>query len=491
MKKLSIKARIVIWYTLAIVLLIALFLATVVVSTKRIAQSELRNVLTMTVNNYCATVEAKSAEAMQGARDEFDDDVPHSAGKPKRSEPNSPEKPPSSPETEYIFSEEDISAITDCVILVYDVDGALLYGTLNGHYADIGNLSFNENELKEAETEKGEFYVYTKALKTKKRTVYWVRGIIDATEAASDAKSYLWYAITLPIFALLALAIGFRITKHAFKPVDAMNSTAKAIGESKDFSHRIEIGNSDDELASLSKTFNLMLSQIEETFIAEKQFTDDASHELRTPVSVILSQCEYAMENELSPEEAKASFGVINNQAQKMSSLISQLLTFARIDRGAEYIARDELDLSELIEIVAAELQYTAEKRNITVNCDIQPGITFVGDQNLLTRLFINLITNAIKFGKDGGKIDISLRAEKEKIVCKIADDGIGIPHEHIDKIWERFYQVDPSRASVRRGGSGLGLSMAKWIAEAHGGTITVESAVDVGSTFTVSLPTC
>jgi len=166
--------------------------------------------------------------------------------------------------------------------------------------------------------------------------------------------------------------------------------------------------------------------------------------------------------------------------------MISQLLTLAKMDKGHQKLNLENVNLSELMEIIIETQQINADKKNIKIISSIKPDIIMPADEILIMRLFINLITNAVNYGKENGYINIELFKNNNRIIGKIADNGIGIAKENINKIWTRFYQVDSSRTSDS---SGLGLSMVKWIVEAHNGNISVKSELDKGTIFTVEFP--
>ena len=187
-----------------------------------------------------------------------------------------------------------------------------------------------------------------------------------------------------------------------------------------------------------------------------------------------------------SVEKMEKSLKSILNEPVKMSQMISQLLTFAKMDKGHQKLNLENVNLSELMEIIIETQQINADKKNIKIISSIKPDIIMPADEILIMRLFINLITNAVNYGKENGYINIELFKNNNKIIGKIADNGIGIAKENINKIWTRFYQVDSSRTSDS---SGLGLSMVKWIVEAHNGNISVKSELDKGTIFTVEFP--
>ena len=231
-----------------------------------------------------------------------------------------------------------------------------------------------------------------------------------------------------------------------------------------------------------------MFGRLETSFEHERQFTSDASHELRTPVAVITSQAEYSLLPDATPEEQHEGLEVILEQARKMSALISQLLMLARADNGTQQLTMAPVDLSLLASMTAEQCREAAARRQIRLDCEIAPGIMTEGDQASLVRVFLNLLENAIQYGRPGGFVKLTLAVQNDFAVCSIADDGIGIARENLERIWQRFYRVDPSR---NPGGSntGLGLSLVKWIIEAHHGTIEAESGLGKGSCFTFRLP--
>ena len=233
-----------------------------------------------------------------------------------------------------------------------------------------------------------------------------------------------------------------------------------------------------------------MLDRLEAAFEREKQFTSDASHELRTPISVILSQADFALANPGDPQETLRALQAIQSQGKKMSALVAQLLELTRADNQTLRLEKEPIDLATLCETVAEELAERADKRGISIECLLQPEVMLEGDQTLLTRMMMNLVSNAISYGKEYGHIWIRLIQKDTGIRLSIEDDGIGIAPEHINRIFDRFYRVDSSRSGAQGGNAGLGLAMVRWIVQAHDGTIQVESEPGKGSAFLVIFPT-
>ena len=310
----------------------------------------------------------------------------------------------------------------------------------------------------------------------------WVRGVMEAPRSGQTIHSTLTLAaVILPCFILLSGLGGFWIAKGAFRPLERITATAEAISEGADLAARMEPPKGNNELTRLTATFNQMFERLERSFESEKQFTADASHELRTPVSIIKGACEYAQKFDETPEERKETLEMIYRQALRMSSLITQLLSITRLDQGTELTTMEELDLSQLVQSACQD--YPRDRLSL----ELEPGLTVRASAPLLTRLVQNLVDNGLKYGKEKGHVWVTTQQTEEEIELSVRDDGVGIPKNQQEKIWKRFYQVDPSRSHDQ--GAGLGLSMVQKIAQAHGGRMTVESVPNLGSRFTLHLP--
>ena len=226
--------------------------------------------------------------------------------------------------------------------------------------------------------------------------------------------------------------------------------------------------------------------RLERSFKAETQFTSDASHELRTPVTVILAECDTLERTQPTAEDYQEGVGVIRRQAQQMSRLIGQLLHITRLEQGTQKTYMERADLSALAEAVC-EQQRLIAPAGTELMLDAPEPVEVQADVLLMTRVLNNLIANAFRYGKDGGHVSVTVRRENGWAVLAVRDDGIGIAPEQQERIWQRFYQVDPARSGGE--GTGLGLYMVRQIARLHGGTAEVDSAPGQGSTFTVRIP--
>ncbi|MCQ4637512.1 HAMP domain-containing histidine kinase [Anaerovorax odorimutans] len=453
MRKFSIRTRVTIWYVFFLIILVCLVFVSLIYTSNRLIQKNVMGDLTAAVEDSCRDVKIKDGIL------EIDDDM--------------------------------VTYRDGVYILVYKENNFVVTGSLPAGVKK--EIPFKSGQVRR-ETDGGrEFYVYDHLISDENFDDVWVRGVTSADLAKSDpaiAFMMKMFLIALPLLILLAALGGYYITKRAFRPVFRISETARRIEASKDLSQRIGLDvriNSKDELYELAATFDRMLDRLQSSFEAEKQFSNDASHELRTPISVIMAQCEYALRKASSLEEAQAALDVILAQSKTMSALVSQLLMLARADQGTAQLEFERINVSDIADMVALEQADLAARRNISIQRDIQPDVFACVDETLFMRIYINLISNGIKYGKEGGFIRVTLKKEDDMVISQVIDDGIGISPEDLPKIWDRFYQVNPSRSTGS--GSGLGLSMVKWIVSAHGGTITADSVPGKGTRFTISLP--
>ena len=265
------------------------------------------------------------------------------------------------------------------------------------------------------------------------------------------------------------------------KPVENICRSAHEITDGTDLSKRIEMEKSAGEIYTLAETFNDMLARLQTSFENEKQFTSDASHELRTPLAVIKAECEYALSDNASEEDMLEALSSIDEQTDKMTKLVTALLTLSRTEQGDKRYKLEDTDLSELVKKTCADF---VPAKNITLTADIEDNIIIPAQAQLISLMLENLLSNAVKYGRDGGRIEVRLKKDSG-IVLSVKDDGIGIKEEDLPKIWGRFYRADESRS--RESGFGLGLSLVSQIAALHGGKVSASSVYGEGSEFTVT----
>lgn len=363
--------------------------------------------------------------------------------------------------------------------IVYSSSGALLAGQMPLSFPD--GVDF-ENGVRRTVAD---YYVLDFRLPLGWEDSVWVRGVMPVVDTDDIEDALVLVAkVLLPVMVILSGAGAYLLSRSTFRPIDKIISAAEAIGEG-DLSRRIGLPAGRDEISRMGAAFDRMFSRLETSFETEKQFTSDASHELRTPIAVILAQCEEVHAHELTREEYAAAFDVVERQTKRMSTMIGQLLQMTRLEQGTQKAVFEETDLSELVEIVCAEQPDTG--RDIAIETDLQPGVTAWFDVTLMIRLLQNLLNNAARYGREKGHIWVALREKEGWVSLSVRDDGIGIPADKLDKIWQRFYQADNARGADS--GTGLGLTMVRQIAQLHGGTVTVDSTEGQGSCFTLRFP--
>ena len=365
-------------------------------------------------------------------------------------------------------------------VQAYSADGEFLGGAGTNDFD--GEEEFHNGEMRQVTIDGSPFLVYDLLVQTDAGSV-WLRGITSAENDFSAARVITILAlILLPVLVVITAVVGWFIARHAFKPVRQITDTVDAINDGDDLTARIGLRRGRDEIHRLAATFDRMFDRLERSFDSEKRFASDASHELRTPVAIILAECEYARQNAQTVDDYRESLEVVERQGRRMSTLINQLLNITRMDQGTQAISREDADFSELADVVADET-VRASGKALEVEKDIAPGVHANVDVGLMSRLVQNLVENACKYTPEGGRVRVSLAAAEGRLTLTVADNGIGIAKRDLPHIWERFWQADSSRGVDK--GSGLGLAMVKQIADAHGGALSVESEPGRGSTFT------
>ena len=367
----------------------------------------------------------------------------------------------------------------------YDADGRLLRAAFKEDM-DFSNVPFKTNVIRTAVSGGREFYIYDQYVDMEVYGI-WIRGAIltDSHFGITDVILRLTVMI-LPIILVVTFLGALWISSITFKPIEKIVDTANSINDADDLSGRIALKRGPKEMKQLAGAFDRMFERLEKLFEAERQFTSDASHELRTPTAVILAECDHAMRKDRSVKEYRESIGHIEEQGRRMSGLIEELLGITRLQQGTEKYPLSRGDLSEFVS-VTAEGFVPQDDRGISFESDVEEGITCSFNPSLISRAVYNLLQNAYRYGKDGGHVGLRLKRGDGMAELSVEDDGIGISAENREKIWQRFWQADPSRSEG--GSSGLGLAMVKEIAALHGGDVSVESAPGKGSTFTLCIP--
>jgi heavy metal sensor kinase len=293
---------------------------------------------------------------------------------------------------------------------------------------------------------------------------------------------------TLPVLVLLASFLGYWLSGRSLAPVNRIIETAKSIGV-QNLSRRLELPRAQDELRRLTETLNAMLERIEKSVARITQFTADASHDLRTPVAVIRATAEITLRRRRTDSEYRAALSKVLETSEETSELIENLLTLARADAGAVSMDMHTLDLAKHVLKAKERGAVLSADKTLDVTARTPPKPVWIeADAIAIDRLLLILVDNAVKYTPTGGRCEIELSREGEQAQIMVRDTGIGISVNDLPSIFERFVRADSTRSRETRG-AGLGLAIARWITEMHGGTIAVESEIGVGSAFRVSFP--
>ena len=329
------------------------------------------------------------------------------------------------------------------------------------------------------------YYVRDAKIRGHFRPKYYVRGIIKKSDADSHYATIAMVSyLSIVCVLIVILAWGLFFSKRVSRALEDMRKTAENIGTSFDITKRMKGDYKFKEVEVLAQANNRMLDRIEQVFKQQEQFTSDVAHELRTPVAVVLAQCQYARARELSAKEHEEIEDVIFRQSKKIDSLIVQLLHLSRLDQDRMEIQDEKLDLVEIVQSVCDEWQDKLWN-GVSIRLDLKEAFS-MGDIGLIVIVIQNFLTNAIKFSYPNGVIEIKTGETAGEAYVEVKDFGVGIAEDHKERIFQRFYKCDKSRNAE---GFGLGLPLSKKIAEKHGGRITVESELGKGSIFTLYLP--
>ena len=450
MKKMTIKMRLTLWYTFFMVLIFLIAFGVLYYSSRNTTQTATKNQLRNTVNEALERVE-------YGPRGlEFDEGMG------------------------FFYQGVYLTVYTD------NDKKNILYGHNPSRLKIDFDLKLDSFQTQNISGE--QWYVYDNAAIVKNYGKIWMRGVASFSEAQSAMSNIVsGLGIIFPILILVIAALGYLLIRRALSPISQMIKVANNINKGQDLSRRINLSETNnDEIHQLSGIFDEMLGRLQASFENEKQFIFDASHELKTPIAVIISHCEYLLSKDNLSATEQDEVLVVLRQAKRMSRMTAQLLLLSR----SEYeLSFEIINISELVQIIIDEQQIIANDKGIKLKAEIEPDIMIKADETMMMRLFINLIANAIKYGKEAGKVKISIRSDGRALDGEICDDGIGIGQDDLTKIWNRFYQVDKARTAREDAGMGLGLSMVKWIVEKHRGNIAVESKLGVGTKFYFSIP--
>lgn len=369
-------------------------------------------------------------------------------------------------------------------LIIFDLSGNVVFGETE---TDNIIIPVEGEQFVKLSTKDKEIQIYLdEPIYFENKNIGWLRisrSVTHIMKTLNNIKIVIFTAT--PIYILLATLSSLFLTSRALTPIDSITKTANLI-EKGDLSKRIMIPKVNDEVGRLAKTFNRMIERIDNTFKKEKRFTSDASHELKTPISIISVTAEEALNKNNKTRDHRKAFKIIINESKNISFLISQLLFLARSDEGKESLNLEKIDLALIAESVVSQLKDKAEKKDIKISINLGQDFKLKADQTLITILFLNIIKNSIKYNKNSGFINISLFKNDNNVIIYFEDNGIGISKEELPYVFDRFYQVSKARTGK---GSGIGLAIVKEIIALHEGNIKIASILGEGTNIEISLP--
>ncbi len=384
------------------------------------------------------------------------------------------------------IDDDFLDMLSDVESALYTQDGKLLYGN-NSLSRNMPLEAFDASRLYRQVISGKRYIVYDRKITGEKLDGLWIRGVVPLTKKQDQLEQITRsVAAFIPVLVVMVVLVSFLASSSILMPIRRMKEIAAAIVGADDLGKRIETGSNRDELYQLAVTFNEMLGRLEDSFNREKQFTSDASHELRTPVAVIRAQIEHIQAKEPTENEYIEAIETIGRQNKRMEKLINDMLGLSRIEQGEKRYPMSETDLSEIVRTTVDDMS-RIRFRNIEVVSKVEKEVIIKGNRNLLERAVINLIDNAYKYGRENGRTVVSLRKEGGNAHLEVSDNGCGISEDALGKIFDRFYREEKSRSEVE--GYGLGLSLVHEIVSLHGGAVKVTSQKGTGSRFEVEIP--
>jgi heavy metal sensor kinase len=372
------------------------------------------------------------------------------------------------------------------IVLLTDVEGQILYESENRHNQILlgSQVPAGQTIMETIDTpDYGHLHVAAR------RSNPFIIQVAYTDKATKTVLGHLVsiFAVMVPVVLFVSFSGGWLLAGMALRPIRQISQLANRI-TAQHLNERIPPREVDDELGQLIKTINGMIARLQSAFEQMRDFSMSMAHELKTPLTIMKGEAELALAKPPSIEETQRLITTYLEEVVRMSRIVEDLLTLARAEAGQITIGKEQVNLNELIQELYDDAVILSSSKQMTVQLVKNESAVVQGDRARLRQLFRALITNAVQYTDPGGKVSITCEVIEGKAHIDVEDTGIGIPSESIDKIFQRFFRVEEARSRVR-GGSGLGLPVAKWIAEAHNGTISVVSTPGKGSRFTVRLP--
>lgn len=371
-------------------------------------------------------------------------------------------------------------------ITIYDRNGDLLYRSVNlrNERLDATEIPFGRISVTTAEQEEGS-NLRVAATQNEFVKIIVAYPLEELNEVIDNI--FTSYRFLVPLTLLISIVGGWFLADKSLKPVDTMTRTARKI-TALNLTERLPTDQVDDELGRLSSTFNEMFGRLEASFDQIQQFSADASHELRTPITIVRGEIELALRNRRLPQQTKRLLKSVHDELVRLSSIVESLMTLVRPESGRSAFQFEPVELHKLVSELMEDARVLAHAKRINVKIETLDPVRIMGDGARLRQLLLNLLDNAVKYTRPRGIVTVGLAQANGQAVLTVRDTGIGISKKDLPKIFDRFYRISANgRTKVE--GSGLGLSIVRWIVETHRGSIEVSSQLNKGSTFTVTLP--
>ena len=450
---LSLRARLTIWYSLALLAVLGAFAVVIVWQQGRIGMRRVDREL----DGLSATLE-----------NVFRDELTEMANP-----------------SEAALEVQHTMAVPGHPIAILDDAGGVISASWHGLSLPLPLAVGRESRVWNAETPAGTWRVHTRPMSERAGTFFLLVAapLADVLREQHEAKEAMWVGI--PIVLLLAAAGGLWLASIGLRPITDMARRAEALAPAG----MEDLGQSDrgDELGQLARAFNGLVARLRQTLQTQRQFMADASHELRTPVSVIQSTADITLAREDRDEsDYREALGSVGSEARRLGRLVDDMLVLARADTGGYPLRREHVYLNELVVDCRKTVDVLARKRDVSVGTFSAADVPFRGDESLLRRMILNLMQNAVAYTRAGTAVVVDVSPNGRHAFIRVTDEGEGIPEADRERIFDRFAQLDAARRSA---GVGLGLPIARWIAEVHGGRLELEASGSNGSTFRIVLP--
>ena len=377
-----------------------------------------------------------------------------------------------------------------------DMDGKVMREEFYGYYIrrmlkekDLDNVLHVQTGFSDAEAYDGrKFRFINRVLPSahgQRIVLHLGRDMNEVTDLLHEYMSI--YVYSVPLILIIAIGVGWFLAAHALKPFDDVAQTAEQITSEK-LNTQIVGARKEREVQRFVQSFNSMVARLSQSFDQMRRFNANVAHELRTPLAILQGENEIALRSESLPEEMRSVLISNLEELDRLTRIVNDILTLSEAEAGSQILARKPINLKPLISDLTDQMRLMAMERNIQIEVPDLPDAVVEADDLWMRRAILNLLDNAIRYSRDGGKIQVSITNDAAKTRIGIRDDGIGISGRDLPHIFDRLYRADPAR-SRNNGGAGLGLALVKWVVEAHNGQITVASELERGTSFQIELP--